>query len=342
MARVATAAALAWLLCAAAFGQATPEPQYFSLNNFHGDVELRYDLDEDSLLDKQLGETTKTNEQEFDEIMTLSGDGFLYHPRFLTYRAAVGLDLTQGESTVDTPTGNTRSSLNGIAPEYAISGTLLPQHVVSLDFSLNQATSTINPPFGEVTRVDDSNELATLSLNRGPLPTQLTVAHETSDQTQMGIGTNRDLEDSWAKLSINHVIPWSTSSFVYKYLDGHEDDEEVSSVTTQFSTVQQVQTATFNNTLLLGDGNWATLNSRAVYQDETGTFAWKESHGGRVARPQAHRSPVQPVRRGLLPDHRRRRGDTVDIGAGERDAPALREPSLHRPRLRLSPETPTS
>ena len=37
-----------------------------------------------------------------------------------------------------------------------------------------------------------------------------------------------------------------------------------------------MQTATFNNTLLLGDGNWATLNSRAAYQDETGTFPWKE------------------------------------------------------------------
>ncbi|MGD1002734.1 MAG: hypothetical protein ABSA67_18755 [Candidatus Brocadiia bacterium] len=276
MARVATAAALAWLLCAAAFAQPVPEPQYFSLNNFHGDVELRYDLDEDSLRDKTLGVTTTTTQQELDEIMMLSGDGFLYHPRFLTYRAAVGLDLTQGSSNIDSPTGNTRSSLNGVAPEYAISGSLLPQHAVSMDFSLNQATSTINPPFGEVTKVDDSNELATLSLNRGPLPTQFTVAHETSNQTQLGFGENRYLEDSWAQLTVNHTIPHSLSSFVYKYLDGHEDDEEVSSVSTKFHTDQKVQTATFNNTLSLGEGSWATLNSRATYQDETGTFPWTQ------------------------------------------------------------------
>ncbi|MGO8705381.1 MAG: hypothetical protein ACLQVA_16345 [Candidatus Brocadiia bacterium] len=276
MARVATAAALAWLLCAAAFGQTEPEPEFFSLHNFHGDVELRYDYDGDSLRDKTLGVTTTTVQQEFDEIMTLSFDGALYHPRFLTYKAAIGLDLTQGSSSVESPAGNTRSSLNGVAPEYAISGNLLPQNIVSLDFSFNQAQSTVNPPFGEVTKVDDSNQLGTLSLNRGPLPTQFSVAHETSNQTQMGIGENRDLEDSWAQLTVNHDIAHSNSSFIYKYLDGTEEDEEVSSVTTKFSTVRQVQTATFNNTLLLGDGNWATLNSRAAYQDETGTFPWKE------------------------------------------------------------------
>jgi hypothetical protein len=276
MARIATAAALAWLFCAAAFGQPAPQSQFFSLNNFHGDVELRYDIDEDSLRDKTLGVTTTTTEQEFDEIMMLSGDGFVYHPLFLTYKAAVGLDLTQGSSSIESPTGNTRSSLNGVAPEYAIAGSLLPQHAVSLDFSLNKATSTVSPPFGEVTKTDNENELATLSLNRGPLPTQLAFAHETSDQTQMGLGENRDLEDSWVQLTVNHTIPHSSSSFVYKYLDGREDDEEVTSVTTEFSTVRRVQTAAFNNTLQLGDGNWAILNSRANYQDETGTFPWEQ------------------------------------------------------------------
>jgi hypothetical protein len=276
MARVATAAALAWLLGAAAFAQTATEPGFFGLNNFHGDVELRYDFDEDSLRDKELSATTKTTEQEFDEIMTLSMDGFLYHPRFLLYNAAVGLDLEQGTWSIDTPTGNQRSSLNGISPQYAISGTLLPQNFISAGFSLNKSTSTVSPPFGEVTKTDDESELGTLSLNSGPLPTQVTFAHETSDETQMGIGENRNLEDSWAQITVNHNIAHSNSSLVCKYLDGNETDEEVSSVTTQFRTVRTVQTAAFNNTLELGDGNWATLNSRANYEDETGTFAWKQ------------------------------------------------------------------
>jgi hypothetical protein len=276
MGRVAAAAALAWLLCAAAFAQTATEPGFFALNNFHGDVELRYDLEGDSLRDKELGVTTKTTEEEFDEIMTLSGDGFVYHPRFLRYNAAVGLDLEQGVWSIESPSGNQRSSLNGISPQYAISGTLLPQNFISADFSLNKSTSTVSPPFGEVTRTDNQNELATLSLNKGPLPTQVTFAHETSDETQMGIGENRDLEDSWAQISVNHVIPHSTSSLVYKYLNGNETDEEVSSVTTQFRTVRTVETLAFNNTLEMGEGNWATLNSRANYEDQTGTFAWKQ------------------------------------------------------------------
>ena len=99
MARVATAAALLWIFCAAAFAQTEPELQLFAVNNFHGDVEMRYDLQQDYLRDKQLLATTQTVNQQFDEIMTLSLDGFILHPRFLDYKAAVGLDLTQGSST---------------------------------------------------------------------------------------------------------------------------------------------------------------------------------------------------------------------------------------------------
>ena len=165
--------------------------------------------------------------------------------------------------------------MNGIAPQYAISGSLLPQNAVSMDFALNKYTSTINPPFGEVTKLDEENELATLSLKSGPLPTQFTFSHETSNQTQMGFGENRDLEDTWAQITVNHNIAHSASVLTYKYLDGHEDEEEVSTVTSQFHTEREVQSATFNNVLQFGEGNWATLTSRAALQDETGTFPWK-------------------------------------------------------------------
>ena len=159
MARVATAAALLWIFCAAAFAQTEPELRLFGVNNFHGDLEMRYDLQQDYLRDKELPATTQTVNQQFDEIMTLSLDGFILHPRFLDYKASVGLDLTQGFARVESPTENEHDSLNGIAPQYAISGSLLPQNSVSMDFSLNKYTSTINPPFSEVTKLDEENEL---------------------------------------------------------------------------------------------------------------------------------------------------------------------------------------
>jgi hypothetical protein len=165
--------------------------------------------------------------------------------------------------------------LSGLAPEYAISGSLFPQNAVSLDFSLNKYTSTINPPFAQVTKLDEENELATLSLKSGPLPTQFTVAREITNQTQMGFGENRDTENTWAQITTNHNTAHSTSNLTYKYLDGRETDEEVSTVTSQFVTKREVQTASFNNVLLFGEGNWATLTSRAALQDEKGTFPWE-------------------------------------------------------------------
>ena len=59
----------------------------------------------------------------------------------------------------------------------------------------------------------------------------------------MGIGENRDLEDSWGQITVNHNIPHSTSVLTYKYLQGREDDEYVSTVTTQFHTEREVQSA---------------------------------------------------------------------------------------------------
>jgi hypothetical protein len=276
MTRVATAAALLGLCCAAAFAQTEPETQFFSANNFHCDLELRYDLQQDYLRDKQLLATTQTVDEQFDEIMTLSADGFIYHPRLLVYKAAVGLDLTQGEARIEAPGANAHSSLSGIAPEYAISGSLLPQNAISLDFSLNQYTSTLNPPFSEVTRTDGDNELVTLWFRSGPLPTQIAYGHDSSSQTQMGIGENRYLDDSWGQITVNNNTARSASILTYKYLQGHEEDEEVSAVTSQFRVERDVQDATFNNALQLGDGNWATLTSRAAYEDETGTFPWEE------------------------------------------------------------------
>ena len=188
MTRVAMAAAFLWLFCAAAFAQTEPEVQFFSMNNFHGDVELRYDFDRSYLRDRQASATTLTVDQEFDEIMNLSFDGFIYHPRLLVYKVAGGLDLTQGSTSIQSPAGTQNGSLSGIAPEYAISGSLLPQNFVSADFSFNRYTSTINPPFEPVTKDDVNNQLVTLWLKSGVLPTQVAVGHETINQTQMGIG----------------------------------------------------------------------------------------------------------------------------------------------------------
>ena len=47
-------------------------------------------------------------------------------------------------------------------------------------------------------------------------------------------------------------------------------------MTTQFHTEREVQTGAFDNTLRLGERNWATLNSRAGFEDEKGTFPWQQ------------------------------------------------------------------
>ncbi len=77
------------------------------------------------------------------------------------------------------------------------------------------------------------NQLLTLSLKPRTAadPVQRSRTRR-SNQTQMGIGENRDLEDS-SPITVNHDIAHSNSSFTYKYLDGTEEDEEVSTVTTQ-------------------------------------------------------------------------------------------------------------
>jgi len=267
------AAALLWIFSAAAFAQEdSSEVRLLGINSLHGSVELQGLYQSQDVTDKQAQSESLALEESFTEIMTLSMDGFIYHPRFLTFSGSVGLNLLQGEEQVQTSVQNQSGSLSEVAPQYSISGVLLGQHRVSLGFAFNKSTSTASLPFQPLMTTNDENQQLTLSVKSATLPTQFLFSHDDSSQKEFGFGEDINEDITIAGMNTRHATDRSTTIFSYQYLQDLEEEEEVSTVTTQTATQRYVQDAEFSNILRLGDKDWATLTSRASLRDEAGSF----------------------------------------------------------------------
>ncbi len=210
-------------------------------------------------------------------------------------------------------------------------------------FRSTRPPSTINPPFGEVTKVDDSNELATLSLKRGPLPTPAhrRARDERPDadghRREPGPGgflgpAHRQPQHPAFHLLVRSTSTWTGTRTTRKFPASPPNSARSSRCRPRRSTIRCCSATGTGPRSIPGR---PTRTRRALFPGRSCT-----EDESLVLKHTDHLSSQYGVDYSQITvgggDHR------ADGGAGERDAPALREPSVHRPRLRLSPETPTS
>jgi len=275
-----TGAQLAILLLAAlgALPSATqardqgPPVQWLAFGDIGATLELQYEAEERDLRSKEGGTIVFFRDERFHEILTLDTRGYVYHPRFLDFRASIGVELEQADVTVNQPDGNSRTNDHFTSPQYSISGVFFRDHPVSLSFGAERYHRTDTRNFGDLYTLDAENQRATLSFKGDTMPAEVFFEHSKRDERQSGLGESRITDETRYGFGITRFDGPSTSHAQYEHHDNLEDVLTPNTFTPEYTFERHVDTVTLDNNLRFGSERRSFLDSRFSHSDETGSF----------------------------------------------------------------------
>ncbi|MFW6108197.1 MAG: hypothetical protein ACOC8D_00135 [bacterium] len=268
----ASAVLLSALGAACLAAEPTEEVRGLRLSEVEAELEFGYESEERDRSAKTFDAETHFSDRRFYEIFELAMRGSVYHPRFLTFDAAFGFEIEQVDVELDTPGTRRSESGTDVSPRYSISGTVLPQHPVSLSFGLDRRRQATTFGFGDRVITDLESERVAVHFKDVPVPTRIFYERTVTDQRQSGRGEERDRTIDRFGLSSTHSAGGSETALSYEYFDETEDILDVTG-TTPFRTtlVRRVHTATLTNRLDFGPDRKHSLDSSVHYRDEAGT-----------------------------------------------------------------------
>ncbi len=248
------------------------ETRLLSLDLTSVETELRYESENREITSKEDGSTSRYSTTRFHEILDLGFRSYLYHPRLLELSGKVGLDVEQSQADLRTPGEQRSERFNGASPRYAITGTLLAQHLVSLTFGLDHQRTTSSTGVGDLAIVDTQGERANLHIKSDPFPIDIYGSHLRFREDQLGFGESRVDDTATFGFTINHYATHSTSRLNYEHLDRTENITNAQDPNNRYTVTQRIQSLSFSNNLRFGSGDKSSLTSQADYREETGSF----------------------------------------------------------------------
>jgi hypothetical protein len=254
-----------------------PPVRWLAFRDVGGSVEGRYESEERDRETKSTGTGVFFSDRRLHEILTLETEGYVYHPRFLDWRAAVGIDLEQARVDVKSPTidRSTRESLS--SPLYRISGIFLSRHPTSVSFALDRIRTTSVRGFGDLVITDASSEQATAHFKGATMPGEVFFSHAVTDEDERGFGEDRHDEDTRLGFNFNHYAGPSTSRISYEYRDNTEEIVPQSGPGgaiegNEILIERRIHDLSFSNNYRFGPKSVDSLDSTLIYRDESGSF----------------------------------------------------------------------
>jgi hypothetical protein len=210
-------AALLPLLVAAACPVQAQQIEPFEVGNISGFVDLGFRARREDRSRNGVGTAADSDEIRFEERLHLNLGGYVYHPRFLRYRASADLRVLQEllENDSDVLIGGSWT-LN-----------FLQEHPYNFAIFGDVHESQVERPFFRTFDQRSALYGSTLRIGAGPVPVELTYTHSESQR----FGAVSDLDQKTDQLSARsryRVGEWSEGDLEYRATSEDVREQEIS------------------------------------------------------------------------------------------------------------------
>ncbi|GAB4321332.1 MAG: hypothetical protein Kow0059_16010 [Candidatus Sumerlaeia bacterium] len=227
------------------------------------------------------GDTLRFTHNYFEEYLMYRLRGYVYHPRFLDFRARVKLGLTQQrfsrEGALDNDTGRSNETLTG----FDIYLNFLKEHPLSVALYANRERRAVLQLFTDRQMVETENYGATLNWKKGPFPMDIAVGRH--QFREWGFESESESRTDFFQWVVrNQIGERVRSELRYRWQDYEQDFAARGPlIDIRRRTELTSHDVSFNNIVYLDGKKKSSLNSFLRYFQQDGTqeqesFYWLE------------------------------------------------------------------
>jgi hypothetical protein len=242
-----------WLVLAGAVPAQEVKP--IAVTDISGHVELG--MEGDIQERERPNSSWDSEKEEFHESVRLDIEGYMYHPRLLTFEIGSLVDYMQDQFSGDgsEDSGNTGLQIDG---NWHID--LLREHPYSLSIRGQRGEQNVSQPFGRNYKSENESNGVSLRVSKGLLPFQVSF-----DRSSVkGSGTGSDINETTDEFQARtHYNLWDRSSGHIQYIKTQTD-------TKAFNRKLDRQQFLLNDTTLLNTEGTLRLNGSAQINDQSG------------------------------------------------------------------------
>jgi hypothetical protein len=249
------------------------ERRTVGFDNFHGYLELRNQMENDSSSSSD-GSSTKNTEYLFQQTLSLAADAFVIHPNLIDMRLAGSFGASQDFLRTD---GASQTTL-GPVYDYDVSATILRKEMAPVTIYSRRSESLLSREFGGTL----NNAVTTYGIDwdiRWPVaPTQVRYYHTSEEQTdEAGGGVSLKLEQdafelhSEARPADNHSL-----SLSYAFNNIHQTASD------QTATTSVTHDLSLGHTWDFGETRRSSLASAVNFFQQSGDFPLNRIHWAEI------------------------------------------------------------
>jgi hypothetical protein len=213
----------------------------------------------------------------FEEYVEFTGEGYIYHPLFISHESRVRLGLLQQE--FDSDPGES-DSFNDLLQEYDLSLLFFREKPVSTRLWGQRRDDVVRDLFSDVLEIEEDAVGGDLMLNSPHVPSRLSVAHREFDRTGFSSDSEGTLDTVEAVSRIRPGTDFSTDLH-YLFRDFEEDfTSRTDGVSVDRRTLIESHDLSAINVARFGPGSRHRLTSSGRFYDQTGTLDLRQWRAG--------------------------------------------------------------
>jgi len=161
------------------------QKEAFTISDIHGFVEFGVRSRQENRSSESGASGVDADELKFEQLLHLNLVGYVYLPRFLTYRISGDVQLLQ----------ETEHSNNDVLTGGKWSMSFFEEHPYSLELFRDDRQTQVEQRFSRDFEVDSSLYGATFRIRRGPMPADISYTHRASERTGVGAYLEETADD---------------------------------------------------------------------------------------------------------------------------------------------------
>ncbi|HVT88470.1 MAG TPA: hypothetical protein VHD56_06425, partial [Tepidisphaeraceae bacterium] len=236
---------------------------WLTLGNYHGSLELLYRNQNDQIDPKDGSPKSEFNEDRFQETLSLSSNGAIYHPNLVELNLAGSFGLTQDR--IDA-TGQSDSQF-GTIYDWDASATILRKEIAPLTLYTRRNNQLISRELGPTLESTVTTAGAIWDIRSKSIPTRIEAYHSEQEQTGPADAGNFNLSQytvvwhSEAHPTTNQLLSWD-------YSFNSVDEQTADLASDSFMT----HDASLVHSVDFGKDRRSNLTSSLNYFDQSGDF----------------------------------------------------------------------